>query len=178
MRSRVTQYFLTALLLGMQSSYAAIPLMSAASVPPAQPAKPANFFTVSCAPIKIKAQNSIIMLDGNTSGSSQIYLIKNHSQKSIWLDHPSKRTTASAGWSSYLRPNEWSAVLIDKKGFALSCAVIEPGKVENLDCEAALTVCRPPHLVYNPSRKGSFWLVEGKTWKEMVKALEKRGVKD
>lgn len=172
MRTRMTQSFLAVLLMGIHSSFAAVP----AAATPAAAKTPAPF-TASCQPLKLKSQNKNIMLDGSESVSSQIYLIQNHSDKSIWLDHPAKRTSASAGWSSYLRPGDWSAMLVDKKGFSLSCAVIAPGKVENLDCEQALAVCKPPHLVYTPSRKGSFWLVEGKSWKELLNTLEKKGVK-
>jgi hypothetical protein len=139
---------------------------------PAKLAKPHN----TCVPMKLKSQNKSIVLEGSPE-AGQIFLIKNQSLKSIWIDHPVKHPSASAGWSSYIRPNEWSALFLDKKDFSLNCSVIQPGKVENLDCAQALSVCKPSHLTYTSSRKGSFWLVEGKPLKELMKALEKRGVK-
>jgi hypothetical protein len=108
---------------------------------------------------------------------SRIYFFKNTSDKSIWLDHPVKNASASAGWSSYLRPGNWSALLLDKKSFELSCAMIEPGKVDYLVCAKALSICNPAHATFHTNRKGSYWLVEDKSWKDLLKGLLKRGVK-
>jgi hypothetical protein len=171
MHIRMAQSILAVLLMGVHSSYATTATASAPAV------KGMQSLSASCQSIKLKSLNKNIMLDGSDATTGQIYLIKNHSKTSIWLDHPAKRSATSAGWSSYLRPDDWSALYIDKKGFTLNCSVIQPGKVENLDCEQALTICKPQHLVYSPSRKGSFWLVEGKSWKELLKGLEKKGVK-
>jgi hypothetical protein len=131
---------------------------------------------VTCPPLKLKSVNKNIVLN-ETTPAREIYFLKNQTQKSIWIDHPVKHPSASAGWSSYMRPGEWSALLLDKKDFSISCSVIQPGKVDNLDCAQALSVCKPPHLVYPAGRKGSFWIAEGKSWKELLKALDKRGIK-
>jgi hypothetical protein len=173
MRARLIQCLMTLLFLGVNAHAFAV----TEAILPAPVAKPNTSLTVSCPPLKLKSQNNNIILDASTTATTQIYFLKNHSSKSLWLDHPVKNASASAGWTSYLRPNEWSALLIDKKGFSLSCSVIQPGKVETLDCEQALTVCKPAHFTYTSTRKGSYWLVEAKSWKELLKALEKRGAK-
>jgi hypothetical protein len=130
----------------------------------------------TCTTLKLKSVNKNVVLEGN--GASEIYFLKNHTQKSIWIDHPNKHLgTANAGWSSYLTPGHSSAILIDKKDFALSCEVIHPGKVDYLDCAQALTICKPQHVTYTTARKGSFWLVEDKPADEMQKDLTKRGIK-
>jgi hypothetical protein len=147
--------------------------VAATIVAPAKVVKPHN----TCVPMKLKSHDKNIVLEG-TPETGQIFLIKNQSPKSVWIDHPVKHPSASAGWSSYIRTNEWSALFLDKKDFSLNCSVIQPGKVETLDCAQALSVCKPSHLTYtSTTRKGSFWLVEGKPLKELMKALEKRGVK-
>lgn len=171
MRTSLTISILAVLLMGVHSSYAA----TAAVTPPVT--KALSSLSPNCQSLKLKSQNKNIMLSGSDAATGQIYLIKNHSGTSIWLDHPGKRSATSAGWASYLRPNDWSALYIEKKGFAINCSVIQPGKEENLDCVQALTICQPQHLTYTATHKGSFWLVEGKSWDELLKGLEKKGVK-
>lgn len=157
--------------LQLAPAFAATPAPTKAA-PLTKEVKPHN----TCVPMKLKSQNKSILLDG-TPEAGQIFFIKNQSPKSIWIDHPVKHPAASAGWSSYIRPDEWSALFLDRKEFSLNCSVIQPGKVDNVDCAQALSVCKPTHLTYTTNRKGSFWLVEGKPLKEMLQTLEKRGVK-
>jgi hypothetical protein len=144
----------------------------AAGFLPANPAVSA----VACAPIKAKIQDQNIVLDGaGSDGLSQLYLLKNTSSKSIWIDHVGKKASANAGWSSYLRPGNGSALLLDKKDFSLTCSLIEPGKVVSVKCAQAITVCVTKSI--STKRKGSFWLMEDKPWDELLKALSKKTAK-
>jgi hypothetical protein len=132
--------------------------------------------SATCTPIKAKmeGQNSILERPQSMTGGV-IYLLKNNSQKSLWIDHPTNRAGASAGWSSYLRPGNWSALLLNKKDFLLSCAVIQPGKVDYLNCAHALSVCVLAKN-YVTNRRGSYWLVEDKSHEDLLKGLVKRGI--
>ncbi len=152
--------------LGLTVSYAAISLPSLDSLS-----------NTICQTMKIQSQDKNIFLNTSGAEGSLIYFVKNASEKSIWLDHPVKNASASAGWSSYLRPGNWSAILVDKKSFELSCALIQPGKVDSLNCSQSLSICNPSHVIFMSNRKGSYWLTEDKSWKEFIKALVKRGVK-
>ncbi len=131
---------------------------------------------IICAPVDTKSQDKIIFLPGPTAGTAQIYFLKNISKHSIWIDHPVKNAPVSAGWSSYLRPGNWSAFLLTQKDFAISCVAIRPGKVDYLDCAQEISVCAPTNLKFNPARKSSYWLVEDKPLDDLVKALQNRGV--
>jgi len=175
MQKKFILFVIGSLLIG--NCFAAKSEVSAPATPVATAAKPTTpHINATCTPVKLpKSQNKNIVLDG--SATSRIYLIKNRTQKSIWLDHPVKHTGASAGWSSYLKPGDWSALWVDKNDFSISCSVIAPGKMETLECTQALSVCNPTHLVYSSHRKSTFWLVEGKPWKELLKGLQARGVK-
>ncbi|MDR3491029.1 MAG: hypothetical protein P4M12_03160 [Gammaproteobacteria bacterium] len=132
-----------------------------------------------CSPVKVKTQDKSVLLNAaeNKQDGAIVYFFKNTSAKSIWLDHPNKRASASAGWSSYLQPGNWSALLLDKKEFELTCAIIEPGKVNYVSCEKSLTICAPAPAVINSTRKGSYWLVEDKAWNDFLAAFKKRVAK-
>ncbi len=140
----------------------------------------AHASSFACVPAKIKTQDKSIILnvtDKELVKNATIYFVKNTSTKSVWLDHPTKHAGASAGWSSYLQPDHWSALLLDKKDFSLTCAVIQPGKVDYLNCEKVLSVCLPTQVTFQSKRKASYWLVEDKSWNNFLLALKKRGVK-
>lgn len=132
---------------------------------------------VSCSPIKLKEENKMIILPGPTTpGSSQIYLLKNTSKQAIWLDHPNAKRSMNAGWSSYLRTGNWSAFLSNRSNFVLNCAVIKPGLVDYIDCAHVISVCVPKQVMTKEPAKKTYWLVEDKTWDDMIKAMKKRGV--
>lgn len=133
--------------------------------------------TVTCVPVTLKSiDKNIILLGDDKPHATQIYFMKNISKQSLWLDHPVERRSANAGWSSYFQPGKWSVLLTNRKEFVLSCAVIQPGKVDYQACEKVITVCASPQVVFDSKRKGSYWLAEDKSWEDLLVALEKRGV--
>jgi hypothetical protein len=134
---------------------------------------------LTCVPVKVKVVNHNLILEGASlaAPAGQLYFFKNNSQKSLWVDHYGKQSAASAGWASYIRTHNWSALFLNKKEFTLSCAVIQPGKVDYVNCGQALSVCVPAHPALPSNRKGSYWLVEDKPWDVFLTLLARRGVK-
>lgn len=127
-----------------------------------------------CSPIQAKPQAQNMLIENKSAdNTSQVYLLKNTSTKSLWIDHPVKNPSASAGWSSYLRPGNGAALLLDKKEFSLSCSVIAPGKVIAMNCVDAISLCVMNKGQKNSHRKGSYWLVEDKPWSDLVKLFLK-----
>ncbi len=133
----------------------------------------------TCVPMKVKVVNHHLVLEGASASTpqGQLYFFKNTSKQSLWLDRLNKKESASAGWSSYLRPTNWTALLLDKKEFTLSCAVLTPGKVDYVNCGQAISVCTPAHAALTTNHKGSYWVAEDLPWDVFVKMLSKRGVK-
>lgn len=91
---------------------------------------PSLAFALKCVPVVPGVDNKTIVIAGVTEPkTTKIIVLHNISKESIWLDHPQAKRSASAGWSSYIRPGKWSALILNRKSFALSCASILPGKV-------------------------------------------------
>lgn len=131
--------------------------------------------SITCTPVEITIEDKNIVLPGvNGAHMTQAYFIHNTSKQSLWMDHPSTRRSSSAGWSSYLRPGNWSVLLLNRKNFAINCAVIQPDKVEYLNCADVVFVCTPQHLNLNLKRDGSYWLTEDNSWDDLLKILEKK----
>lgn len=133
----------------------------------------ANSF-LACPPATVKFEANNIILPGPVQArSAVIYFFRNNTEESLWLDHPVAHPSASAGWSSYIQPGNWSALILNRKNFAISCAVINPGKVDYLECKNAVSVCSPKEINL-PKRKTTYWLIENKPWDELVAAVKKR----
>lgn len=132
----------------------------------------------SCAPVAFKIENNDIVLTNNSEQRkiSQVYFITNKSPQSTFIEHPTANPGASAGWSTFIRPGNWSALVLNKKNFAVHCAMIQPGKVIPLDCSKTITVCRPKSLTTKTPFKGNYWLAEDKNWETFVNVLAKKGV--
>ncbi len=126
-----------------------------------------------CVPITVKTDNKNIILPGPVEARTVVmYFFNNKIQSSLWLDHPVTRPSMSAGWSSYIRPGNWSALVVNRKNFTISCAVIKPGKVDYLDCSQVLSICSPQG--WGPTKgKSTHWMLENKTWDEIVKFFTK-----
>lgn len=126
-----------------------------------------------CTPIKVKTIGKNIILNTDLpKDSAQVYLLKNISKKSLWLDHPTKRVGVSAGWATYLRTGRWSALLVNRKEFSVSCAVIQPGHADYLNCGQQISVCASKQVTKG-GRKGTYWVAEDKSWEEVMLAVNK-----
>jgi hypothetical protein len=131
-----------------------------------------------CSPVSFKLEGKNILLPGpQHSKTPLIYFFQNKSLQSVWIAHPYlKNRGVSAGWASYLRPGNWSAVVLNKKNFSVSCSMIQPDKVEPLDCSKTLSICVPQNIVTAAPLEGNYWLADDKKWGEFLQTLEKRGV--
>lgn len=135
----------------------------------------ANEFRCVSVPLQSKGNNQVLPGPDKLNGIA-LYFFKNRTTQSVWLDHPVSHPSLSAGWSSYLRPNRWSAILLTKKNFELQCAAIHPGQVEYYDCKKVIYTCVPESILMNIKRKGSYWIVEDQPWNEFIQLLQKRGI--
>ena len=132
--------------------------------------------TPQCTSILYTSQEKNIILPGSADAKTPvIYFFQNKSLQSVWIDHPEHRG-ASAGWASYLRPGNWSAIVLNKKNFSVSCSMIQPGKVEPLDCSKTLYVCKTFHKMINVRSLANSWLVEDKKPDDFLRILTKKGL--
>ncbi len=134
------------------------------------------FATENCTPLHFTVENNDMVLEGNPKTATQVFFFHNKSEKSLFLDRGGDNPGASAGWSTYLRPDNWSVLLLNKKTFTVHCTRIEPGNVITLSCKDMIEVCTPPTLTLNKKFKGNFWLVEDKSFENVAKILERKGI--
>ncbi len=88
-------------------------------------------------------------------------LIQNKSKNNIYLSYENTTGTASAGYSTELKPNSWSlAQLNSEKSISYRCLEAGTGFVQRVFCSKVLTIC-----VYKKKPKAlqdidAFWVYE------------------
>ncbi len=129
-----------------------------------------------CSPNAVTFSAGHAVLSNDNNNQPQIFLLHNVSPKNFWLSHPVEPESASAGWGSFFKQAHWSAIMINAKGFLVSCLHIKPGEVHPLNCQSLVHVCRLEGVHIPSSKAGNYWLVESQTYKQLIIELKKRGI--
>jgi len=105
-----------------------------------------------------------------------LYLLHNTSSQRFYFDYGDHHGM-DAGWSSWIAPKHWSAILINKPRFLLTCGQLFKTKagVKSLDCARLVTVYRvKPEL---PSHGlGTYWVAEDQPLATFYVAIKKRHI--
>lgn len=104
-----------------------------------------------------------------------IVMIHNVSKSELWITHPVAEASASAGWTSRLQADHWSALALDKKNFELSCIESKPGHEQQLPCSAAISLCLWDAVTFPADNSGTFWAGEDLSLTKLISHLTSRG---
>jgi len=121
--------------------------------------------------------NNEIILNNTSTTQANLYILKNRSTNSLWLQHEPKHPSASAGWSSQLGSGHVSAIWMLKPHFYLKCQVAnEKGMFVDVSCKKnievkILAICKMPKL----ASQSSYWVVENQKKLDLIKILAARG---
>lgn len=105
----------------------------------------------------------------------KVIFIHNLSQTDLWLTHPVVNASASAGWTSRIQADHWSALAVDKASFIISCIESTPGHEQGIPCEGAIAVCQWKGAKIPEKEKGTFWAGEDLNLAELIAAIGGRG---
>lgn len=122
-----------------------------------------------CQPLRIEGESVLLKTQ-----KSALFMIYNAGDKVLWLTHPVDNAGASAGWTSQLQPQRWSALSIGED-FSLSCVESTPGHEQQIPCQDAISVCRYKKVQFPQDAEGSYWAGENLPLNELLAHLSKRG---
>lgn len=134
------------------------------------PAQAATVYPKGCSPLVIKGETVTFEAKKN-----KMVFIHNSASNDLWITHPSGDQSASAGWSSRLQPNHWSALAIENGVFLVYCIESRPGHEQQVPCEGAIAACEWTSPVFAKDAKGTFWAGEDMSVSELIAALGERG---
>lgn len=120
----------------------------------------------------IKVQGNTVTL---TAKKSKLVLIHNLAKTDLWLTHPVQEPSASAGWTSRIQSDHWSALAVDQPSFVVSCVESRPGHEQEIPCEGAIAVCQWKGAKMPAGQTGTFWASEDLSLAELTAALGGRG---
>lgn len=131
----------------------------------------ANVMPLSCRPLA--KEKSPITLSPKKKG---LYLLHNLTKTTVWVMRAVKKPSASAGWSSRLRPGSWSALVIAERDFVLRCIESTPGHEQVVPCENVIALCQYSKTSFPANDNGSsYWAAEDMTLPEINSNLGRRG---
>ncbi|MBN9231450.1 MAG: hypothetical protein BGO90_11380 [Legionella sp. 40-6] len=123
-----------------------------------------------CQLVPISGKEALVKVDKKT-----LVLIQNVTPHDLWVTHPVAETSASAGWSSKLEAEHWSALSLAKGPFALQCIESRPGHEQQIPCAGAISVCTLKKVKFPADAQGSFWAAENLSLPALMTAVGSRG---
>ncbi len=131
-----------------------------------------NNLPSSCKSLPIKGTSAML-----TAKKPVLVMIHNSTKTDIWLTHPVSDPGASAGWSSRLQADNWSALALDKDSFELSCIESKPGHEQQVPCNSVISLCKWSSVSLPSKEKGSYWAGENLNLTKLISHLSGRGFK-
>lgn len=127
-------------------------------------------FPQGCKPLTV--QGDVVTLDVK---KGNLVFIHSLAKNDLWLTHPEKEPKgASAGWTTRIQADHWSALALDKPSFALACIESKPGHEQEIPCEGMVAVCQ--WMKVKIADAGTFWANEDQPLAELIAALGARGI--
>jgi hypothetical protein len=131
-----------------------------------------NSLPASCEPIQVKETSAML-----SAKKPVLIMIHNLSKADLWVTHPVSEPGASAGWSSRLQADNWSALTLDKDAFELSCIESKPGHEQQVPCNTVISLCKWSSVAISAKEKGTFWAGENMALSGLISHLGGRGFK-
>lgn len=126
---------------------------------------------LNCLVENIATQNEQIILNNETNGKkANLYLIHNVTNAPIWIDHLSHSSQSHTDWASLLKPQNWAAIVLAQKDFAISCATSRSSTPNNIGCDQVLSVCKT-NILKNKKENDDYWYAENLSASDLIRAI-------
>ncbi len=130
--------------------------------------------TVTCDHQAVSFVKQNAVLSNSKPDQPALFILHNVAQQDFWLSHPVDPASASAGWGTFIKQNNWSAIMINSKDFTITCSKTAPGELQSLNCKDALTACQLQSANIPSNSAGNYWVIENSSYRDMLAALRKR----
>jgi hypothetical protein len=134
-------------------------------------------FPEGCAAQGFAFKDKLLILKPKEQGGQTVYLFQNIQEYALVLNRFGNLSPgASAGFSSWLHKQNWSAFALNGGEFSLSCLVRAPHYVTFVSCQDVLKVCSFPAVFPASLPDGrAYWVAEDKDLATIMRALDQRG---
>ena len=127
-------------------------------------------FPAGCTTVPLQVNH-----DQLRASAPRVFLLNNVSSNDIWITYQFQQAGLSAGLTSRLQAQHWSALVLAGDVFALACVTSMPGHERRIACHEVLKACQWPGMHIPTSANGNFWAAEDSPLNSLVEALGHRG---
>ena len=124
---------------------------------------------LNCASTNVQVAQNITL--NTTTATPTLYVFHNTSKQAFFFNHESGRGM-SAGWASQIDPDQWTAILMDKSKFALTCTLVNSAGNQTTSCAQLVQACQLQTKA--ALSKDNYWVAENKTQAELLAAIKAR----
>lgn len=114
----------------------------------------------------------------NETGEQTFYLIQNHSDKQIELEHyeTDPDVFMSPKLQSKLGPGRWAAFASDVENMYFNCFIYKKEERVAVKCDELLDVCQYPRVKFALSNMGNYWVSTNKPQNQVIRDSIKKGI--
>ncbi len=122
-------------------------------------------------------KNDQIVLHTDSNHRPQLYMLHNISKKVVIINHLKQHPSASAGWSSDLRKDNWSALMVAQPKFSLVCMIDKDQKFIYVDCKKFIEACYFSDFKDDENNgSGTYWVAEDAPLKSIMHQIAERKI--
>lgn len=131
-------------------------------------------FPDNCVPFVLDKESELTMLNVTPP---QIVMLHNLTDNDLWVVHPVKEPSASAGWSTKIHSDKWSALMLATNQFGLTCIESLPGHEQQVQCAEVLAICTHQIISNIDIEKftTTYFIAENLGLKEMMSYIGRQG---
>lgn len=129
-----------------------------------------DIFPVGCKAIIIKEGPLIL-----SAPKPVLIMVHNLSNHDLWVTHPVSDAGASAGWSSQLESDRWSALALHDQSFELTCIESKPGHEQQVACAGLLAVCEWTNRAIPQEVSHTYWAGENMKLSALKEHITQQG---
>ncbi len=113
----------------------------------------------------------------NETGKQTYYLIQNHSDSKIELEHPaSEEAFMSPPLHATLEPMNWGAFASDVKNLNFKCYKHIGETTASVECRDVLDICQYPRVRFALSNMGNYWVSFNKSQNAIIQDSVDKGI--
>lgn len=138
-------------------------------------ASAAGVFPRGCEVIGFGYENGHLIL--NETGNQTLYLIQNHSNDQIMLEHFAlEEVFLSPKLRNKISPNSWSAFASEISNQHFKCIKVTGEQQSEIDCSGVLEICQYPRVKFALSNMGTYWVSMNKSQPQVLKDAIAKGI--
>lgn len=134
-----------------------------------------SIFPLQCKVSGLQYKNSKVILFAQHTTKPRLYAIQNNSKNVVWLSHERGNRGVGAGWDSRLNSQHWSALLMTRPKFDLTCHIQKPkSRMKAVPCKQVLRICQFSWLYSKNPLSGGYWVGENLPLPDLMKRIRER----